>query len=102
MNEKTILVVGGFALAGVLIFALSKQSSANAQASATKAALLNQAQYSQSTAGQVNGILAGVGSFFNSGALNSLSDMFSSSGTSNDPGLVDSTDASLNDPGLYD
>jgi len=104
MSDKTVLIVGGVAAAAVVLLFLSKKAQIKQQAQATY--LAN--QYANTTAGQVDGIVASVGSFFNSGALQSLHDAFLNSGSSNQPGLVTpspaplspNSAANLNTPGL--
>lgn len=84
--NKTGLIIGGVAVAGILLYFLvsSKQ---NAQMQA-----LNQpglASGSISISGTLGSLLSG------SGALNSLTDAFGNGGSSsNDPGLYDSSENS--------
>lgn len=104
MTDKTIMVLGAVGLGAIVLLFLSKKSQTQTQA--TTAVLAN--QYSNTTAGQVGGILSSVGSFFNSGALNSLFDAFGGGGDSNQPGSITPSSSSssdysaenLNTPGL--
>lgn len=101
MEGKTLLIAGGIGLGAILLLSLAKNMQ-KAQVAQTQLAV--NAQYAGTTAGQVGGILSSVGSFFNSGALQSLNQSFLNTGPANQPGLLDSGYASpdVNDPGLLD
>lgn len=103
MTDKTIMVLGAVGLGAIVLLILSKKS----QTQVAQQQLALSGQYANTTAGQVGGILSSVGSFFNSGALNSLFDAFGGGGDSNQPGLIASPSSSvvasnLNTPGLVD
>lgn len=101
MEGKTILIAGGIGLGAILLFSLAKKSQTT-QLQAQQTAV--NAQYAGTTAGQFGGILSSVGSFFNSGALQSLGSSYLDTGSANEPGLLDTGYSSpdVNDPGLVD
>ena len=97
MEEKTVLVVGGVIVAGVIVAMLVRGSQ---QTQLQQQALALQAQQSTTPAAQVGSVLSSVGGFFNSGAFGNLFSSFgATAGANNDPGLNDATDYT-NDPGL--
>lgn len=95
MTDKTIMVLGAVGLGAIVLLLLSKKQ----QTAVAQQQLALSGQYAQTTAGQVGGILSSVGSFFNSGALQSLKDSFLNTGSNNEPGLTSSY-AYSNSPGL--
>ena len=111
MNEKAVLLIGGIAVAGIVVVMLAKsktQTQAQQQQYALQAqsyALQQQQAYLSSKPAMVSSVLSSAGNFINSGALGSLfSDFGIGGGGSNDPGLGSSSqdiiDTSSNDPGL--
>jgi hypothetical protein len=98
MTDKTVLVLGAVGVGAILLLFLSKKSQQNL----AQQQLVLSGQYANTTAGQVGGILSSVGSFFNSGALQSLKDSFLNTGDNNQPGLIPTPSSSpaLNEPGL--
>jgi hypothetical protein len=98
MTDKTVLVLGAVGVGAILLLLVSKKN----QQQLARQQLVIGGQYANTTAGQVGGILSSVGSFFNSGALQSLHDSFFDSGPNNEPGLVPASAAApgSNDPGL--
>jgi hypothetical protein len=100
-TEKTVLIVGGVGLIGILLFSFLKQQAANALAASNQPGLTYQPSVPAAPPSTLDSILSGV--TIGSSALGSIFSGISSIGTSNDPGLESGEDdiAYQSDPDAY-
>ena len=86
-TEKTVLIVGGLGIVGVLLFSWLKQQQLNSQAAANQPGLNYQPSmpYPNEPTGTLATVLSGIS--IGSSSLGSLFSNLENIGSSNDPGL---------------
>ena len=100
-TERTVLIVGGLGILGVLAFSFLKQQSANAIAAANQPGLVYQPSIPAEPPSTLDNILSGIS--VGTTALGSIFSGLGSASSANDPGLESGDDdiAYQSDPTDY-